>query len=102
MRTAEGASRPLLKIFSFLVPDHHALVITNFSEPGQDGSIVTEMSVSVQFEKFVEGQRQVVRSMRPLRVASNLDRLPGSQVFIDLLGGVSDLIFQVANGILDA
>ena len=54
-------------------------------EAGQaadDGRVVAEDSVAVQFAELAADQFDVIAEHRPLRMAGNLHRLPGAEIVV--------------------
>ena len=100
VRTAEEAGGPFLVRSSLLVTDHQDLVPVQLGKPGQDGPVVAEVPVAVQLEELLEDQRQVVGRVGAVLVPGNLDRLPGIQMIVDLLGHVGQFAAQSPDFVL--
>ena len=56
MRAAEGAGGSFFVGLSFLVSDDHDFLIADLGKACHDGSVVTEVSISMEFHELVEGE----------------------------------------------
>src|SRR5262249_23512400 len=75
----------LLGRVPLLVADEHDPVVAQAGEAAAQGPVVADGPVAVQLDELVEDQLDVVHRLRPVVVARDLDRLPGSEVAVDLL-----------------
>jgi hypothetical protein len=94
MSAAKVAGRLFFVGTSFLVADDYDLVLIDFRESTQDGSVVAEMFVAVQLDKFIEHQIQIITRMWTVFMPSYLDRLPRSQLAVNLLSQIVGVAAQ--------
>eukprot|EP00042_Codosiga_hollandica_P001261 m.925518 g.925518 ORF g.925518 m.925518 type:complete len:419 (-) comp132159_c0_seq1:150-1406(-) len=83
---AEVAQRALLGVAAALVADDHAGLAVEARNAANDGRVIREMAVAVQFLELGEDFRAVVQRLRPLRVAGDLIDLPRRHARVDLFG----------------
>ena len=123
---AEVALDLFLGVPALVVADEHDLVPGHAGQAALDGGVVAEVAVAVQFAELAADHVDVVVEQRPLRVAGDLDGLPGGQVVvglaqqrgvvgaklaklfgvIDLLGGLQgfelvDLLFELGQRLFE-
>jgi hypothetical protein len=90
MGQAEVALDLFLRVAAFPVADQHHLVAGHAGQPALDGGVVAEEAVAMEFAELPADHVHVVPEQRPLRVAGDLHRFPGAEVFVGLAqqGGV--------------
>ena len=82
---AEISFDPLLEALSFFMTDDANGPAAERGKSADDGLIVSEGSVAVEFEKVVAHVLHIVQDRRALGVAGDLRLLPGGQVVEDFL-----------------
>ncbi|KAF4516425.1 hypothetical protein B566_EDAN003171 [Ephemera danica] len=96
-RHAEVAKNFLLGITTLLVPDNHDRVPIEARQAANDGMVVGEGAVAMEFFEVAEQQGEIVERVRTLRVAGDLGYLPGRQLRVDTLGQLGALLFETAD-----
>ena len=87
-------SAALLGVAALLVAQHHAGLAVEARQAADDGQVVGEVAVAVQFLEVGEDLVDVVQRVGPLRVARDLRHLPGRQAGVDVLGELLALLAQ--------
>jgi hypothetical protein len=94
VRLAEVACDLLFGRAPLLVPhDHHAAPLVP-GEAADDRRVVPEATVAVELLPLGEERFDVIERVRPVRVARELDLLPGAEVGEELAGDARGLVFQ--------
>ncbi len=85
VRTAEVERHALLRRATLPVPDEQEPPLPDPREPGQDCLVVAEHLVAVELDEVVQDLLDVVGDDGSVRVARDVDPLPGRQVRVDPL-----------------
>ncbi len=80
VRHAEVAEHLFLGVAPLLVTDHHDRLAVKTGEAADDGVVVAEVAVTVQFHELGEDQAQVIEGERTIDMAGNLGRLPAGKI----------------------
>ncbi len=83
IRASEIAGDLLLGGPALVLADDQYSLAADMAQACDDCAVVAEASVSVQFAKILNHQVKIIREQGPLRVARNLDSLPGRKFRID-------------------
>ena len=83
-----------LYITAFLVTDDHDCTAVQPSDTAHNRSIVSKVTITVQFLEIREDVANVVQRIGTLRVARHLRDLPAAQVAEDALGQGLALLLQ--------
>src|SRR5918996_2792569 len=76
VRHPEVPARALLQVAPLLVPDQHDSTPLELADPGDERRVVRACAIAVELEEVVEDALDVVERVRPVLVASELDRAP--------------------------
>jgi hypothetical protein len=94
---AEIAVDLVLGVAPLLMADHHARMPVEAGKTADDGVVVRERTVAMQFLKFGEHQTEEIKRIRPLRMTRHLGDLPGRELRVYILGQRLALRFQSRN-----
>ena len=95
---AEVAAGAFPGVAPLLVSDHHDGVFPEAAESPDDGLIVCELTVAVQFMKVVDARFDVVHRVRAVRVTGHQGRLPRRQLFVNSGGRRRHFALQLHHG----
>src|SRR5690606_18167272 len=71
---------------TFLFTNHHDRFAIQTCDTADDGFVVTKMAITMQFIPIGKHAADVIRGIRTLRMAGNLDDVPGGQVGVNTFG----------------
>ena len=77
--------------------DHHAGLAVEAREAADDGQVIGEVAVAVQFLEVGEDVADVVQRVRALRMARDLRHLPRRQARVDVLGELLALLAEAVD-----
>src|SRR5690625_603946 len=97
MGTAEIPQQVFLGAATFLLTDHDNSASFEKSGSADDGAVITESAIAMQFFKICENPFDVVGCVRPFRVAGDLDFLPRIEIRVDRLLRRLNFPFDGAN-----
>ena len=80
-RHAEISHQIFLQIFPLLLADHRHGSIAQHGDPAHDGSVVFEVTVSVQFKEVCKNPFNIVQRRQPVRLSGGFHHLPGVFLF---------------------
>ena len=87
MGHAEAGLKSFLGILALVMTDEHTLEVADASEAANDRSVVSVVSVAVEFAEVTDHQVDVVRSERPFGVSGHLDDFPCVKLGVQLSPG---------------
>ena len=90
---AEIAEDLFLGVAPFLVADDHDRLAVETGQAADDGVVVTEIAVAVQFDKLGEHQFDVVQGKGAVDVARHLGCLPAGKVGEDVFAHLLRCVF---------
>ena len=93
----EVAADLLLGVAPLLVADHHAGLAVEARQAADDGGVIGEMAIAVQFLELGEDLGAIVQGLRALRVAGDLIDLPGRHIGVDVLGELQALLVEAVD-----
>jgi len=101
---AEIAGDAFLGGAAFVVGDEHDLFAAEAGKAGDDGAVVAEGAVAVEFAEVLGDEVEVVGEERAAGVAGDLDGLPGGEVVVDFGGELDEVLAELADfgGVVDA
>ncbi|OPZ63735.1 MAG: hypothetical protein BWY83_03344 [bacterium ADurb.Bin478] len=97
MRHAKVTTELFLGLARFLMADHHHRLLLQTADAGDDGRVITEETVAVQFNEIGDHRLDVIQRVRPVGVTGQLHPLPARQFRIDLGAQAHDLRFELFN-----
>jgi len=100
MSHSEVVFGPFLDVASFLLADEHHFLIFEFCKAREYCSIVSISMIAVQFDEFIKDQFEIVQSLRPLFVTSNLNDIPRIKVRKNFSLHASDLYSHILDRVL--
>src|SRR5690606_16758114 len=87
---------PCLGVVSFLLAHEHIALVSNLSKSTYHGLVVLYISVTVEFQKSIPADGlDVIHGIGPVRMSRELYPLPCGLVFIDVLAGLFQFLFNL-------
>src|SRR5690606_11648526 len=86
LRHTEVAVDLVMHGTTFLFTNHHDRFAIQTCDAADDGFVVTKMAITMQFIPIGKHAADVIRGIRTLRMAGNLDDVPGGQVGVNTFG----------------
>ncbi len=74
--------------------NHHDGIVVQTRPTADDRGVVTVGAIAVKLDEIGEGELDVVRGERPLRITGDLNSLEGSQVLVDFFAEVFELALE--------
>jgi len=104
MGAAEVTCDLLVGTFAFVLSDEEHSFPADSSESCEDGAVVAEASVSVEFAEVFYHEVKIIGEQGSLGMASDLNGLPGGEAGIDAFELCDLLSLEASNlfGIVDA
>ncbi len=84
LRHTEVALNFILRVAPFLLRDDHDRFAVEIGRAANQSAVVAHLAVTVQLLKVFKNRVDVIERVRALRMTSDLNFLPGSEVAIDI------------------
>ena len=84
MGEPEVAANLFLGVAALVMADEHHLVPAHAGQAADDGGVVAEVAVAVQFAELAADHLDVILEERPLGMPGNLHGFPGAEVVVGL------------------
>src|SRR5690349_8272320 len=94
MRHSEIALQNLLRVAPALLAHHHHCLTIQPSPATDDCRIVAKCAITVQLYEIREDESDELGRERPLRITCNLNALPRSEVVINLIPQLDELLLE--------
>ena len=86
-----------LGVATLLVANNNDRSTADAGQSSDDCWIITECSVTMQFDKVVEGLRDIVERIRTIRMTGDLHTLPARKISIDVGAKLLNLLLEYRN-----
>lgn len=83
-----------LGCFAFLVTDDEAFAVADASESGDEGGVVSEVSVAVEFAEVSADVFDVIAGLWAVWVAGDADGVPWREICVDIFEGLDAAFFE--------
>lgn len=101
MRHAVIVLGSFLEVSPLLLSDEHDFLVVDLGESGENGSVVAIGVVAVQFDELVEDQFEVIKRLRTMAVASQLNDISGIEMIENLTSEPGNLQPHIADRLFD-
>jgi len=91
---AEVAGEFFFGGFAFLVANDEAFAVADSSEAGDEGGVVGEGAVAMEFAEVSADVFDVVSGLGPVWMAGDADGVPGGEVFVDIFECLDASFFE--------
>src|SRR4029079_4443408 len=86
---AEVSLHALFEGFAFLMTDNHHGAVVEPGESSHDGPSTSKNTIAMQLKKVSRQLSDIVQGAWTLRMSGQLRSLPGSQIFVEFVLGLS-------------